>query len=226
MSSPHRRPALALLALALAACPPAWSRRAGPAAPAPRDAALVVESHLWRNYQPRADRPDTSLAALFRLRMQDRSPLPAGVRVEGAVLRRGRETWSAVPRQEEPAWSPAELEVVARGGPPWAAGSEVDVTVEVRDARQRAAAAAEGAEGPPAGLRPSAIGHRAVVVAPHVRSRGVRVGRILPRTTARTQDRHGTDDDRVLCSTGRMLEGKAVPPSFTAPVRGGCLASV
>lgn len=138
VSSPHRRPALAIVALVLAACAPFASRHATlPAGHAGDDPSYVVESHLWRNFQPRADRPDTSLAALIRLRRRDRAPLAEGVRVERAVLRQGRERWIAVPRQESPPWSPDLLEVVARGGPAWAPGSAVDVTIELRDGRGR-----------------------------------------------------------------------------------------
>lgn len=138
MSPPHRRSAPALLALLLAACAPGAARPGGAAGAVAGVEGLVVESHLWRNFQPRTDRPDSCLAALIQVRSRDRAPLPAGVRVSRAVLRHGRETWSTVPRQEEPRWSPDALEVVARGGPAWAPGSMVDVTIEVHDGRGRA----------------------------------------------------------------------------------------
>jgi hypothetical protein len=111
---------------------------ATPVVPSTQDAELVLESELWRNFQPSTAPADTRLTALLRLRTADRRPLPSGVRIERAWLacadaRCEGERWSTVPRTADPD-TPDVLEAVARGGPSWHSGAAVDLIVEVRDA--------------------------------------------------------------------------------------------
>jgi hypothetical protein len=108
-------------------------------APPAQDPELVLESELWRNFQPSTVTADTRLTALLRLRTADRRPLPSGVRIERAWLacadaRCEGERWSTVPARSEEPYTPDVLEAVARGGPSWHSGAAVDVIVEVRDA--------------------------------------------------------------------------------------------
>jgi len=108
-------------------------------APPAQDAELVLESELWRNFQPSTGPGDTRLTALLRLRTADRRPLPSGVRIERAWLacadaRCDGERWSTVPARSDEPDAPDVLEAVARGGPSWHSGAAVDVVVEVRDA--------------------------------------------------------------------------------------------
>lgn len=107
-------------------------------APPAQDAELVLESELWRNFQPSTAPADTRLTALLRLRTADRRPLPSGVRIERAWLacadaRCEGERWSTVPSRSEHD-TPDVLEAVAHGGPSWHSGAAVDLIVEVRDA--------------------------------------------------------------------------------------------
>jgi hypothetical protein len=108
-------------------------------APPAQDAELVLESELWRNFQPSTAPRDTRLTALLRLRTADRRPLPSGVRIERAWLacadvRCEGERWSTVPARSGEPDGPDVVEAVARGGPSWHSGAAVDVIVEVRDA--------------------------------------------------------------------------------------------
>jgi hypothetical protein len=102
------------------------------------DSDLLIESHLWRNFQPSAGITDTSLHLLLRLRTRNGDAWPHGLRIRQVVVKRESERWRlSSPMMEQPVEN-GVIEVIARGGPAWTPGAQVEVTVELRDARGRA----------------------------------------------------------------------------------------
>jgi hypothetical protein len=102
------------------------------------DAELLLESHLWRNFQPSTGGTDTSLHLLLRVRARDRVAVPHGLRVRRIIVTRDSETWQLSSPRTEQVGETGVIEVMARGGPAWTPGANVEVTVELHDARGRA----------------------------------------------------------------------------------------
>ena len=99
--------------------------------------ALRLESHLWRNFQPSTGIADSSLHLLLRVRAPGRELAARGLHIREIVVQSDSAAW----RLTSPRMGHAEdgvIEIMARGGPAWTPGSQVDVTVELRDARGRA----------------------------------------------------------------------------------------
>ena len=99
--------------------------------------SLVLESHLWRNFQPTTGTPDTALTALLRVIATSRRPLPAGTRLERAELTSGERSWAVTLDPGDATREGDAMELLVRGGPPWPIGATVDVTVQLRDAHGR-----------------------------------------------------------------------------------------
>lgn len=103
----------------------------------PGEPVLLLESHLWRNFQPSTGALDSSLTAKLRVRTADRRPLPRGTRVERARVTAGGRSWTVAVRPEDVTLDDGALELIVRGGPAWPVGTQVDVLVVVRDANGR-----------------------------------------------------------------------------------------
>jgi len=116
---------------------PATSVAARDGAPPAADDSLVLESHLWRNFQPTTGTPDTALTALLRVSAASRRPMPAGMRLERAELTSGARRWAVTLDPAKATHEGEAMELLVRGGPPWPIGATVDVTVLLRDARGR-----------------------------------------------------------------------------------------
>jgi hypothetical protein len=109
-----------------------------PPAPAEQgEPPLLLEPHLWRNFQPTTGTPDSALTLLIRVTAAERQALPRGLWVERAIAREGGRSWTVRFRPDDVEIEEGALELVARGGPPWRVGAPVDVTVVLRDARGR-----------------------------------------------------------------------------------------
>jgi hypothetical protein len=100
---------------------------------------LTLETGLWRDFQPLAPPDGKPLIALFRVKTDDGSPVPATLRADTVWVIHGGLIWSGVPREERPrAETMPVYEVVAREGPKWGPGVTVDAVVRLRDATGRA----------------------------------------------------------------------------------------
>ena len=94
---------------------------------------LVLRTELWRDFMPIAPPDGRPLVALIRVTAADGGALPAGLGIDSFWVIHGRELWQA--RPEPGAGSDDRtLEVVARDGPKWGPGVNVDVVVRIVDA--------------------------------------------------------------------------------------------
>lgn len=91
---------------------------------------LVLESYLWRDFMPVAPREGRPLAAVLRLRARG-EPVSRAVRVDSAWVIWGDQVWATAPTADAP--SGGDMELLARGGPRWPPGTEVDVVVRLRE---------------------------------------------------------------------------------------------
>ena len=100
---------------------------------------LTLDKGLWRDFQPAAPPDGRPLIALFRVKTDDGSPVPATLRADAVWVIHDGLIWSGVPREERPrAETLPAYEVVAREGPKWGPGVTVDTVVRLRDANDRA----------------------------------------------------------------------------------------
>ncbi|MDZ4806036.1 MAG: hypothetical protein SGI90_14350 [Candidatus Eisenbacteria bacterium] len=140
-----------LLALCLSASLPACSTGDGSGGPgklplsqlrsAPDTLAfgghdLVLRTFIWRDFQPVSPPNGKPLIAIFWVYSADSTALPAKLTADAAWVVHGQEIWNTYLTAEEPPpgeQEPYQLEMVAREGPPWGPGIEVDAVVRLRD---------------------------------------------------------------------------------------------
>ena len=117
---------------------PAPELRATPVRVTVDGTALLLESYLWRDFQPSSPPDGKPLIAVLRIKSADGSEVPQGVRADAVWVVFGDDVWAAPIAEERPRGAPAEgFEVVARDGPKWGPGVTVDVVVRLRDAAGR-----------------------------------------------------------------------------------------
>lgn len=92
--------------------------------------ALILEAYLWRDFMPVAPKEGRPLAAVLRLRARG-EPVSRAVRVDSAWVIWGDQVWAMAPRAD--AQSGGDMEMLARGGPRWPPGTEVEVVVRLRE---------------------------------------------------------------------------------------------
>ena len=100
---------------------------------------LMVETSLWRDFQPIAPPDGKPLIAVLHIKTEDGSGVSDAVRADMVWVLNGAQTWSAVPQEErERAETSPVYELVAREGPKWGPGISVDVIVRLRSTDGRA----------------------------------------------------------------------------------------
>ena len=99
-------------------------------------AALTLETYLWRDFMPIAPPGGRPLAAAFRVRSADGSPLPPGTSIVSASVFYQGQTWLTSPTPET-SNDPAMVIGRSSGGPLWGPGVTVNVSVLVRINGQR-----------------------------------------------------------------------------------------
>ena len=96
--------------------------------------ALSLDADLWRDFQPISPPNGKPLVGIVRIRSVDGASVPSSTRVVGLWVVNGDNVWTSVPREEQQRTPGAkEFDVVARDGPKWGPGVDVDVIVGVRD---------------------------------------------------------------------------------------------
>ncbi|HEX6629973.1 MAG TPA: hypothetical protein VF048_02735 [Gemmatimonadaceae bacterium] len=91
---------------------------------------LFLESYLWRDFMPVAPKEGRPLAAVLRLRARG-EPVSRAVAVDSAWIIWGDRVWATAPKAD--AQSGGDMELLARGGPHWPPGTEVEVVVRLRE---------------------------------------------------------------------------------------------
>jgi len=96
---------------------------------------LQVDASLWRDFQPISPPDGKPLIAILAVRTIDGTPIPPGLTADSAWIHNGDLVWGAAVVEEQPRGAGASsFQVVARNGPKWGPGIEVDVVIQVRDA--------------------------------------------------------------------------------------------
>jgi hypothetical protein len=96
---------------------------------------LVLGASLWRDFQPIAPPDGRPLVAVLQVRTDDGSVVPADVRADAVWIVFGADVWSVAPREERQRSETTPVyELVARDGPKWGPGVDVDVVVRLRAA--------------------------------------------------------------------------------------------
>ena len=92
-------------------------------------------TYLWRDFQPVTPPDGKPLIAVLRVTSVDATAIPASVQADSAWVLNTNLAWATAVHEEQPRGaSPASVEVVARGGPKWGPGIDVDVVVRLHDA--------------------------------------------------------------------------------------------
>ena len=98
-------------------------------------ASIQLETSLWRDFQPIAPADGRPLVAVLRITTVNGDAISATIHADSVWVLNGDQAWAAAPVEEQPRGSDAAFfEVVAREGPKWGPGIEVDVVVRLRDA--------------------------------------------------------------------------------------------
>jgi hypothetical protein len=98
-------------------------------------ATLRLEASLWRDFQPISPPDGKPLIASLRLLTVDGASIPSTLRADSVWIYNGAAVWSASVTEEQSRSAGASFfEVVARNGPKWGPGIEVDVVVQLHDA--------------------------------------------------------------------------------------------
>lgn len=99
---------------------------------------LTLGSELWRDFQPISPPDGKPLIGALQVTASDGSAVPEGVRADAVWLVMGTEVWLGTPREERPRTETAPVyELVARDGPKWGPGVNVDVVIRLRDGTNR-----------------------------------------------------------------------------------------
>lgn len=99
---------------------------------------LTLGSQLWRDFQPISPPDGKPLVGVLQVRTSDGSPVPESVHADAVWVILGAQVWSATPRLERPRAETTPIyELVARDGPKWGPGVNVDVVIRLRDAANR-----------------------------------------------------------------------------------------
>lgn len=106
---------------------------------APENVSIVgrqyyLETHLWRDFMPISPPDGKPLIALAHIIATDSSENSLTLTVKQMWVVYGRQVWNApLSAESRPPTPPYVLEVIARDGPKWSPGVEVDVIVEIAD---------------------------------------------------------------------------------------------
>jgi hypothetical protein len=93
---------------------------------------LTLTASLWRDFMPISPPDGKPLAAVLRVNTADGSPVPTDVRAGMVFIVYGTEVWSKTPAEERARSETAPAyEFMAREGPKWGPGVEVDVVVRL-----------------------------------------------------------------------------------------------
>lgn len=98
-------------------------------------ATVRVDASLWRDFAPSSPPDGQPLVAVLRVETIDGTPIPSTLSADSAWVYNGARVWAASVVEEQPRGADASFfEVIARNGPKWGPGIEVDVVVRLRDA--------------------------------------------------------------------------------------------
>ena len=101
------------------------------------DVTVRLEASLWRDFQPVSPSDGKPLAVVLRIKTVDGTAIPLELHADFAWVLNGNQAWASAVGEERRGPDSSFFEVVARDGPKWGPGIEVDVVVRLRDASGR-----------------------------------------------------------------------------------------
>ena len=93
---------------------------------------LTLAPYLWRDFQPISPPDGSGLIAVLRVQAGSGGAIPASVHVLVTYVVNGDAVWASA-TNEDPRLSDTYFNAVARGGPTWGPGVNVDVVVRLSD---------------------------------------------------------------------------------------------
>jgi len=94
---------------------------------------LSLDTYIWRDFMPISPPDGKPLVAILRVRTNDGSSIPDGLKMPAAWIVNDSEVWDTLLDDEQPGPHPENvLELVARDGPKWGPNLAVDVVVQLR----------------------------------------------------------------------------------------------
>src|SRR5687767_9097477 len=93
---------------------------------------LTLETYLFRDFAPISEPNGRPLIASVRVMPAAGKALPRDLRAEALHVVYGDESWTPRLIQESPNDRPPQMEFVARDGPKWGPGVNVDVVLRLR----------------------------------------------------------------------------------------------
>jgi hypothetical protein len=97
-------------------------------------AIIRLEPYLWRDFQPISPPDGKPLIAVLRVRTTNGAAITPGLRADTAWVVNGPTAWVAAVILEHASSDSTYFEVVAREGPKWGPGINVDVVLRLHDA--------------------------------------------------------------------------------------------
>lgn len=94
---------------------------------------LLLETELWRDFQPSSPPNGRPLIAFLRVRPADGGTLTAFFQIDALWIANGAETWATAVEEGHLTPGSASYEGFARDGPKWNPGVHVDVVVRIRE---------------------------------------------------------------------------------------------
>ena len=94
---------------------------------------LLLETELWRDFQPSSPPNGRPLIAFLRVRPADGGRLTASFLIDALWVANGAETWATAVEEGHISPGSAWYEGFARDGPKWNPGVRVDVVVRIRE---------------------------------------------------------------------------------------------
>jgi hypothetical protein len=90
---------------------------------------IRVEPYLWRDFMPPSPSDGKPLIAAVTLSQSSEPNFPKTVTAADVWVISGNDTWKEVMQDEQPHYPPSEVVWIARNGPKWGPGIQVDVVV-------------------------------------------------------------------------------------------------
>ena len=101
-------------------------------------ATVHLDTYLWRDFQPITPPDGKPLIASLRVVSVGGAAIPTTLQADSAWIVNGDVAWASAVVQEQPRSDPSSFQVVAREGPKWGPGIDVDVVLQLRDATGQA----------------------------------------------------------------------------------------
>lgn len=95
---------------------------------------LTLDTYIYRDFAPISPPDGQPMIAAIVIKAASGKAIPANLRAESLYVMFGDRLWTAEPVQEWPSKNASEMQLVARNGPKWGPGVNVNVVVRLKRA--------------------------------------------------------------------------------------------